>query len=294
VPKRYSYFVTLWWRDISPPALVALAFWLGSGSHDLALAQAPSEDVATAEGWARSKISKGEWADFNKRCDPQKPALDAKVDDVRWQNDCRKLTASFLQDLLTQAPSREPIYDAGVRIEGARIVKNLTDSKGLDLENAKLVRSVEINGSRIETSINLDHAQTENFISFDSSLISNAFDAESLRSSSDLSFANGTVFLETIKLRDARIDGKVDMRGARVDGVLDAIALRVGGSLDMSSEPEQKARFNDVNISGANIGGHVQILGTSFYGVLEASDLKVGGYLSMQGSSSFKKNVSLS
>ena len=106
MPKRQIQLLTFTWRGVPPAALVALAFWLGSGSQDLAFAR-PLPNVKTEEGWAWSKISKGKSADFNQRCDPQAPPLDPKVDNMRWQDDCRKLTASFLQDLLTKAPWQE-------------------------------------------------------------------------------------------------------------------------------------------------------------------------------------------
>jgi hypothetical protein len=137
--------------------------WLGwCGPPDIAFAQTSYNDLSTAEGWAWSKISKGEWADFNLHCDPQTQQLDPKVDDARWQNDCRKITATFLQDLLTREPSREATPPASVRIKGAGIVKNL--DLDLNLENSKLMRSMVIIGSRIEADINLDKAQTDDLI----------------------------------------------------------------------------------------------------------------------------------
>jgi hypothetical protein len=51
-------------------------------------------------------------------------------------------------DLLTQAPWREQVPSKGIRIAGARILEDI------DLENAKLVRAIEIYGSRIDGAIN--------------------------------------------------------------------------------------------------------------------------------------------
>jgi hypothetical protein len=73
-----------------------LAIWLGLGS---ALAQEPYRDPNTAEGWALPQIERSEMADFNERCNT--PALDPNDEkDARWRDDCRTLSARFLQDLL--------------------------------------------------------------------------------------------------------------------------------------------------------------------------------------------------
>jgi hypothetical protein len=63
------------------------------------------------------------------------------------RKDCRKLSARFLEDLLTRAPWREAVPFAGVWIKGARIVEDVD-------------RSIEIFDSRIEGAINLRYGQT--------------------------------------------------------------------------------------------------------------------------------------
>ena len=141
---------------------------------------------------------------------------------------------------------------AGIQIIGARIVGNV------DLENAKLIRSISILSSRIEGEINLVRARTDSLIWLDGSLMNGRFDAFGLHSESDLWLLNGSVFKSEVNLNGAKIDGSVELTGASFDGKLDAGHLQIGGYLVMNSDSQNNADFKDVNLTDTKVGGTTQ------------------------------------
>jgi hypothetical protein len=244
---------------------LAIWLWLGSGA-----AEGKYDDPSTAEGWAWSQIEQNESPDFNEHCgtDPLDPENE---NEVRWQEECRKLSARFLQDLLTRTPWREAIPFGGIQILGARIVDDL------DLENAKLIRAISILKSRIEGEINLVRARTDSLIWLAGSLMKGRFVAAGLHSDTDLLLLDGSIFKSEVTLNGAKIEGNVELNGGMFEGKLDAQQLQVGGSLFMNSTDQNKASFKEVVLTDAKVAKQVAMTGATIDGPLSATLLKVGG-----------------
>jgi hypothetical protein len=262
----------------------AMAICLGIGGQ--VLAQAPYDNAQTPEGWAWALIKQGKEADFNVRCGTT-PALDPRLEsESRWTDDCRRLSAAFLVDVLTSELLRKQVPFAGVNIVGARIEGDI------ELRNAKLDRALFVDQSRIENNISLYAARTDSIISFVRSRVVGTVTAELLHGEVSL-LLRDTEFKQAVTLKYARVEGNVDMDGATVGGKLDATALQGGASLFMSPTEQNKSSFKQVTLLRAKIIGQVVMAGATFDGELNANSLHVGDALFMmstaQNRASFKE-----
>jgi hypothetical protein len=259
-------------------------------SSSLGEARSSYDDKNSAEGWAWSKIKSNEPADFNERCGTSK--LDPKNEkDARWQDKCRKLSAKFLQDLMTQPSLREATPLNGIGIVGAHIVGDL------DLSDVTLNRALVISFSRLEGVVELSRANTNCLIELNNSVMKSKFSAEGLRSESDVNLHESMEFLGAIILNNARISGQLDMGGAHYEGPVSLVGTKVGGSLSLGlARFEQSlvagameigghlmmglSKYADVNFIGSKVGGQVGINGSIFSGTLTAGLMQVGGNFS--------------
>jgi len=143
---------------------------VAAARFDPALAQlAPkADDMRTepvntwtdADKWAWSKIESGQTADFDQRenCGNGWASDPERESDPAWDDPCRKVSARFLEDILTKAPWREAVPFKGIVITHAKI------DGDINLENARLIRGFWINVSLIDGAVNLRRVRTDGLI----------------------------------------------------------------------------------------------------------------------------------
>jgi hypothetical protein len=275
-------------------------------SSSLASARGTYEDTSTAEGWAWSRIRRNEPADLNQKCGT--PRLDPKDEqNARWKDNCRKLTAKFLHDLMTQSTLREATPLNGIGIVGARIVGDL------DLSDVTLNRAFVISFSRVEGVIELSRVNTNNLIEVNNSVMKGKFSAAGLHSEGEVNLHDGMEFKDAVTFENARIAGNLNMSDSNYEGQISLVGTKVGGSLFLGNAHFEKSliagamdiggnlvmllsSLADANFSGSRIAGQVALNGSTFGGTLTVGLLQVGGnfsFASMPQAQTSLKDVSL-
>jgi uncharacterized protein YjbI with pentapeptide repeats len=234
------------------------------------LAQALYDDLQTPEGWAWARIKQGKEADFNERCET--PGLSPRSsDESRWTEGCRRISGTFLSDLLTDTSLRNLVPFAGIRIVGARIESEI------NLQNVKFDRALVIEKSLIQGDVNLNAAQAEAIVAFFDSSIEGNFDAWQLHCKLSLVLEH-TEFKKDVMLNGARIEGYLSTEGADFGEGLDAGSLQIGGNWSMRTAEHNK----DVILNSARIAGNVYMDGAMFHGNINADSLAIGASLFMR------------
>ncbi len=214
-----------------------------------AAAAAPSyDDEATAEGGAWKRIRQGAEADLGKRdC-----AARLAPNNLTGPNsDCHKISAKFIEDVLTDKALSGQITRHGFRLSNAII------NGTVDLRNAAITAEVAIDHSRIEKNLALQHAHLTNTLSLQGTVIDGSFVADGLR-------VDDAVFLtdaemDGLYLRAARIDGDLNMGGATFHGPVNGNRMTITGSLFMD---EKTTLLNGLDLITATIDRIVRIAGS--------------------------------
>lgn len=252
---------------------------------------------SAAESWAWSRVVADRTADFDtrKECNGLSvpdPGLN-NAEDPRWRDNCREISAQFLQDLLTRSPWRDAVPVTGIRIAHARIIGDL------NLSYETIPKSFQIFGSRYEGKLDLRRAHALGVIGVARSVVVGDLLADRLHAEDDLFLP--AIFQRDVFFRGARINGDFSMVGARVGGGFFGHRVRVEGDLSVRDSIFGKyaallfahvggnlevcgAIFSTLDLAGATVGGDFRVgksqlncRATSKWGNLNLHNARVGG-----------------
>src|SRR5215213_6236629 len=136
-------------------AMIGLA--LGQAQQDQLQQQLENPGQNAAERWVWDEARSGRVANLHEHCNAD---LDPHAsDDLRWRDECRAISAAFLERVLTQEPWRSALPFRGLRIIGAWV------SEPLDLAAARIPVEVRLERSRFEGAVSFAFARFDGLLS---------------------------------------------------------------------------------------------------------------------------------
>ncbi len=243
-------------------ALMGLLLW-----PPATRAAGPADDPWTpGEAWAWSQTAAGRVADFDAFCQgASHTAAGIVADDAVWNDPCRAVRGTVVEQMLTWEPWRDSMQHRGLRIAGARIIG------GLDLADAHIVDPVSLLRSRIDGNLVLAHAKLDSLLMLDGSRVVGTIDASGLQSDSDVSMADGrtltadigptggTVVQDRLTLRNVRIRGGLSLNGGQFRKIVDLRSARIDEQIETSG-----AHFGGLLLAGNMRVGVLSINAAAF------------------------------
>ena len=273
-------------------AVVAALLAASSIVSPAARAETPADPAWTdAERWAWSQIAEGRSANFDLSCGA---STSAPAGDAVWNQPCRIIRGSMLEEVLIRAPWRDAMQHQGLRFIGARI------TGGVDLGNAHIGPAVVLARSHIDGDVILAHGRLDSFFALDGSAVSGMIDATAMISDSDVSFADGRTIghidgavggveaQKTVSLRNARIHGSLYLNGGRFHQIVDLRAAHIDGEVQTSGA-HVMGRFwagsmqigVKLGVNATTFDGDAVFANSTIGGLIDASESHFGGKLNL-------------
>ena len=189
---------------------IFLAAFLTIISASAAVPPPSAEELNGAGKWVVERVTAGKEADLSKQF---------------HEEEDRKLSAHFLEDLLTDTLPNVKLHRHGVRISGAII------DEPIDLENAQIPCEVWLEHCQFNKSVTFRGASFVGQISFQNSTFK-----------ADADF-NGMKVRGAALFNDAVFEGAVDFAGSDIAGNFDADGAQF-------QNEEKEATFNSMKVRG--------------------------------------------
>jgi hypothetical protein len=247
------------------------------------IAAAPvKQTTQTPEQWAWAQITQGLPADFGPKCNNGKPSPDPAKPEG-WNDDCRKISAKFVVDMLTVPKQRDRIARHQVFLRGARIVGDV------DLSGADIAEEVWLRDCRLEGSLKLAESRWDRILALEGTVVTGGLNAEQITTKSHLLVRYKSVVEGAANLRGGKIGGDLDFYGASFAKSLTLESSDIDGTLYM-----QSANYGaEVTVFRAKVGLDAMMGGSTYAQDVSAAGMNVAGNLRLDEKAKFGGKLSL-